>query len=121
MKSKFGDSDDDSDGYVGKFDPYSKPSRGGGRQVNQGGKDQKQSKQKMNIDNDEDFPTLWSGSVKYLQHGWRLFLIDIFEMAKFASYFDCPAVTQTARVQSILKLLSLVSPACKSVNKCIAG
>ena len=60
-KSKFNrDSDEDSDNYVGKSDPYSKPSRGGGRQVNQGGsKDQKQPpKQKMNLDNDDDFPTL---------------------------------------------------------------
>ena len=50
--SKFDESDDEKKG--GARDPYSKPSRGGGKQVNQDNK----PKQKMNLDDDDDFPTL---------------------------------------------------------------
>lgn len=40
-----------------KIDPYSKPSRGGGQQVNQSKKG-KPGKKEMDLDNDEDFPAL---------------------------------------------------------------
>lgn len=54
--SKFDDSDGNDDQHdKGARDPYSKPSRGGGKQVNQ----EKKAKQpKMNLDNDDDFPAL---------------------------------------------------------------
>lgn len=55
--SKFDDSDGNDDQYDkgAARDPYSKPSRGGGKQVNQ----EKKAKQpKMNLDNDDDFPAL---------------------------------------------------------------
>lgn len=57
---KFGYGDDDyEDRTQTKHDPYTKPSRGGGQQVNQAKRGGKQGgKKKMEFDNDEDFPAL---------------------------------------------------------------